>query len=280
LLRAFLDLFEASLQFRKFMPDTQHDARKSYRAVCKFPTGSGLPFGQYKIKDITAVTMRRYMDKRGEKTEKRANAEIAYLSMAFSWGVERGHAKSNPCLGVRRFKLKHRERYVTDEEYAQRYTLAGELGRPDIQAVMELAYLCRLRENEVLKMLDTRDFITSQGVMARRGKGSKTQLIEWSPRLEEAIKLARSIPRKMATPCLIVSPHTGRPLILGTFRGGWQMIKTAASEKGHTTDWHFHDLKAKGVSDFEGDKHKASGHKTIAMTEVYNRLPESVKSTR
>ena len=146
--------------------------------------------------------------------------------------------------------------------------------------MMELAYLCRLRENEILKMIDGPSIISAQGVLARRGKGSKTQLIEWSPRLERAIALARSVPRKMPTACLIVSPFTGRPLRLGTFRGAWQQLRLEAAKGGQAIDWHFHDLKAKGVTDFEGDKHKASGHKTVRMTEVYNRLPEKVESTR
>lgn len=33
----------------------------------------------------------------------------------------------------------------------------------------------------------------------------------------------------------------------------------------------FHDIKAKGVSDFTADKRKASGHKSEKMVDVYNR---------
>ena len=40
------------------------------------------------------------------------------------------------------------------------------------------------------------------------------------------------------------------------------------------------DLKAKGVSDFKGDKFKASGHKTYAMTAVYDRKRETVRPSR
>lgn len=36
-------------------------------------------------------------------------------------------------------------------------------------------------------------------------------------------------------------------------------------------DFTFHDLKAKGITDFEGDKQAFSGHKTCAQMETYNR---------
>jgi len=41
----------------------------------------------------------------------------------------------------------------------------------------------------------------------------------------------------------------------------------------------FQDLKAKGVSDFEGDKKKASGHKSESMVAVYDRKLTEVDST-
>ena len=41
----------------------------------------------------------------------------------------------------------------------------------------------------------------------------------------------------------------------------------------------FHDLKATGVSDFEGDKKKASGHKSERMVNVYDRKRIEVDAT-
>ena len=42
----------------------------------------------------------------------------------------------------------------------------------------------------------------------------------------------------------------------------------------------FHDLKAKGVSDFKGNKQDASGHKTAAQVAVYDRKKKSFKPTK
>ena len=41
----------------------------------------------------------------------------------------------------------------------------------------------------------------------------------------------------------------------------------------------FHDLKAKGATDFKGDKQAATGHRALAMVARYNR-PRTVDPTR
>ncbi|MCF3281340.1 integrase, partial [Escherichia coli] len=50
--------------------------------------------------------------------------------------------------------------------------------------------------------------------------------------------------------------------------------KAAANYLGRPLDCTFHDLKAKGISDYEGtgrDKQKFSGHKTESQVLVYDR---------
>lgn len=42
----------------------------------------------------------------------------------------------------------------------------------------------------------------------------------------------------------------------------------------------FHDLKAKGISDFAGDKQRAGGHRTAAMVAVYDRKKIEIDPTR
>jgi len=53
-----------------------------------------------------------------------------------------------------------------------------------------------------------------------------------------------------------------------------------ALEKGLKERFTFHDLKAKGVTDFDGDKQKAAGYRSVQMPDVYNRKPEKTPSTR
>ena len=43
--------------------------------------------------------------------------------------------------------------------------------------------------------------------------------------------------------------------------------------------FNFHDLKARGISNFEGDKLKASGHNDPKMLKVYDRKKIVVEAT-
>ena len=67
--------------------------------------------------DIQTKHVRQFMDLRGQEYKSRANRERTYLSNVMSWGFERGHTNINPCKGVKPFKIKSRDRYVTDKEY-------------------------------------------------------------------------------------------------------------------------------------------------------------------
>lgn len=270
-LQILLDRFVTSPQFFERAEGTRTDARKAYKAVCATPVGAGKVFGDVPAHTIDIVEIRRYTDYRGKTAKKRANAEVAYLSIAFGWAVERGLIKTNPCLGIKKFKLPPRERYVTDEEYGRMFAVS----RPEVQAVMEFAYLCRLRQNEIIKLTDAN--VKEIGLLAARGKGSKTQNIAWSERLKAAVDLAKSVPRSKKTDCLIVSSASGEPLTLTALKLAWQKSR---AKYGDGMTWTLHDLKAKGVSDFEGDKHAASGHKTEQMTAVYDRKLDTVNSTR
>ena len=55
------------------------------------------------------------------------------------------------------------------------------------------------------------------------------------------------------------------------------MAKAVAKGIGRFT---FHDLKAKGISDFEGDKQLAGGHKSPSMTAIYDRKKHTVDPTK
>lgn len=277
-LRELTRRWQASREFLKLARRTQTDATAAINIVCNTATRTRTLFGDAPVASISIVVMRRYMDKRGETSETRADRELAYLSMAFTWARERGLVDGNPCIGIRRFNPAARTRYVTDDELRQRVEIAIAKGRTDLAAAMQLAWLCRLRISEVCALREAD--ITAAGVLARRSKGSKTQVIEWSPDLEAAIAQARSVRRRVATQQLIVSSASGLPLTVRALQEAWRLAQVEAARQGHATDWHFHDLKAKGVSDAPGDKHLASGHRTQRMTAVYDRLPGKAPPTR
>lgn len=261
-----------SPQFKSKSAHTQHGYQKNFRQLSKTQTRSGDLFGQIDAERITPGVLRKYLDARTAPVA--ANRELAFLSVCYSWAVERDVLKSNPCKAVRRNTEKPRTRYVTEQEYQHVYDLAAKW--PHVQAAMELAYLCRMRLCEVLDLKQSD--ITESGIHVRRRKGSRDNITTWSPRLEAAMKLSKSLPMPPAIP---INPHlirgeSGNKITESGFQTLWQRLMTEAAEAGFER-FRFHDLKAAGVSDTEGDKQKASGHKTAAMVAVYDRKLAEVK---
>ncbi len=253
----------------EYLKSNSHAKKQSKRQIeqglerlLSTPVGK-LEFKQVKIKNITPGVIRKYLDYRGNIS---ANREIAYLSSAWAWCYERDKVRTtNPCKGVRRITEKARTRYVTDEEYQAVYSNAA----PMVKVAMELAYLCRMRISEVL---DTRvKDIEDKGLNTRRLKGSDSALTLSSPRLDEAIE--QGLKGCIRVPEMPIVNRKGSDVRYDAFHK--LFIKASRG-----FDFTFHDIKAKGVSDFDGDKKAASGHKSESMVRVYDRKRKSVKATK
>jgi len=257
----------ASAQHAQKAVKTRKEYEKNAARLSKTATKSGTLFGQLDAERITPGVVRKYIDARGDKTVA-ANREIAFLSVCFSWAVERDLLKTNPCKDVRRNSEKARTRYVTDNEYAAVYHLAD--GWMHVQCAMEFAYLCRMRLCEVLDLRQSH--ITDTGLIIRRRKGSRDNITTWTPRLRAVIIRTATLP----TPAIktgdfyLVRGQKGDRLTESGFETLWQRLMAKAVASG-IERFTFHDLKAKGVSDTEGDKQKASGHKSPQMVAVYDR---------
>jgi integrase len=271
--------YMASPQFAGLAPETKRKYTQNAQRIGSTAMKNGDLFGQVDAQQVTPGAIRRYMDARkntdGSPAPVAANREKAFLSACYSWAVERDLLRSNPCKDVKRNTEQARTRYVSPAEYQQVFDLAASY--PHVQAAMEFAYLCRMRLCEVLDMRQSD--ITTEGLHIRRRKGSRGNITLWTPRLEAAVKLSRSLPMpNKATP---INPHlirgfSGEKLTESGFQSTWQRIMRSAAEQG-IERFTFHDLKAGGISDTEGDKQQASGHKSAAMVHVYDRKLARVK---
>ncbi len=76
----------------------------------------------------------------------------------------------------------------------------------------------------------------------------------------------------------IVNDGRGRHIRTSRFHTAWQRLIGRAVAQG-IERFTFKDLKAKGVSDLEGDKKIASGHKSESMVAVYGRKLTEIEST-
>jgi integrase len=279
-LRWLLTEYNSSPQFKALAKTTQQGYRGYYDVLCRKALKNGGSFGDVPLKAINRRTIRRYLDSNPYPVT--ANRHVQYIKAAWNWGLQRYATvpDPNPCLGVDLNKEEARDRYVTDEEYTIGYSVAKSMRVPYFAPAMELAYLCRARRVEVFGL--TEDDCLPEGIHLRRTKGSRGEIVRWVPRLQAAIAACRSI-YPNAPPYrgkrFLIHDKAGKPYTKNALDSAWQRIihKAMDPEKTQPTlkeAFHFHDLKAKGITDSK--RFNAGGHRTKKMEAVYNRLPEIV----
>lgn len=263
--RYLIDQYRSSDSFRGLKSVTRADYNSTFEKL--------IPVFGHMIPDTIEPThIYHYMDLRGQQSKSRANKEKGVFSMLFKWGIARGFCTRNPCEHIKGFTIKPRTRYVTDSEYKAVYTAAS----PNIQAAMEIAYLCAARQRDVLDL--TLSDIQENGIFIEQSKTGKKQVKLWTPRLRAAVDLAKAQPSRIKTMNLIHN-KSGMAYSSTGFKAMWKRAVDRAVERFGIERFTFHDLKRKGISDFdEGDKRQFSGHMTPAMTERYNVKPEEVRT--
>ncbi|WJV61044.1 integrase [Pectobacteriaceae bacterium C52] len=252
------DLFLDSEYYKDLSPRTRADYLQHQKKLLH-------SFGKVKADSIKPEHVRKFMDLRGKKSRTQANQEKSSMSRVFRWGYERGYVKSNPCVGISKFSVKARDLYITDEAYIAIYHEAT----PPLQCAMEISYLCAARNGDI------RDLEWSQelelGLFVQQGKTGKKQIKAYTERLRLALDKARTIGGKR----YIIANSRGGKYSYNGLNDLWRKARAAASEKlGYPMKCHFHDIKAKGISDYDGssrDKQLFSGHKTEAQVITYDR---------
>lgn len=274
------DKYFASDRFLQCKPKTQKSYLENWRVLERV-------FGQMDCKAVTSVHVREFMDERGKKAKVSANREKALLSAIFGYAKEYGHAQTNPCVGVRSFSERGRqETYIEDDEYQRFLTDSDDI----VKVFMELSYLLAARGQDVRKI--TLDDLRKDGIYIVQAKTGKKQLKRWTERLRQIVDLALKVREKRLegkpfhANTLIVT-QTGEAYSESALKSLWQRNKTRVLKKWQersdasempTIAWTYHDIKAKGISDYIGDKQAFSGHKSHAMMERYNRSPDEVDS--
>lgn len=268
-----IDLYFSSPQYTKELkPQTQKDYLRysqKLRAV----------FGEMQPDHITSPGIQLYMDTRGAKYPTAANRERTLLGIVLRWGKARGLVSiEDPTAAVKPLRERQGGRYVEDSEYLAFYDWLGSKGHHSHQAAMEIAYLCAARQQDVLAL--TRADILDDGLLIFQQKTGKKQVKLWTPRLKEAVDLALAANTgAQIQSAHIIRGHTGRGFTRDGFNSVWLREQKKAFEAGALPQrFRFHDLKVKGISDFEGDKQEFSGHKTRSMMERYNRSADRVVS--
>lgn len=274
-LRWLCQQYHESAKFARLAASTRK-AYEYHRDTLLATRGKGgMLMGDAPYRLLTTGVLQKYVDLRASQGDPVAgNREIkGYLSAVFSWAVQRDLAAGNPCRAVDKNPEAARERYVEDWELAHFQAHASPAYLP---IVAELAYLLAARISEVLAL--TRADLLQEGVRVARGKGSKTNVVAWSPRLRAATEAAKALPARIST-TLLLHDADGQPLRYAAVRSAWvasmkRCAKAAEQEGLVWTGFTRHDLKRKGVTDHKTGT--VAGHKTEQMRNRY-RVREDVE---
>lgn len=274
LFKFVIEDFFNSDKFKELSPRTQKDYL-SYKPVIISA------FGGMKPNTIKVHHVRLFMDalakgkgKNGKPANATANRHKACLQKICSWALQAGKLKANPCIGASKLKEVSRDRYISDNEYQAIYDKAS----APCRVAMEISYLCMARISDVVN-LKVNDLL-EEGIYIQQGKTGVKQIKLWSDRLRKAVADAKALPCKqgMFTMFLFNKPDGSRYTVRA-IQAQYKKACEAANVKGVT----LHDLKSKGVSDFDGtlaEKSEASGHTNLNQTAKYDRKIKHVRSVK
>jgi integrase len=213
------------------------------------------------------------------------NRMVTILSTVFKKAMGRWCLEldlTNPCTVVERWPTKPRDRYVTDEEFDAVRAIAC----PQVQMAMDLALLTGQRQGDIVGL--TWKQVKTVGVPRKdwrieidQGKTGKKLAIMISPAIEAVLRRARM--HEPRWPHIhVIRNQFGVRYTPDGFRALWQRTMQAA-EKAGLKRWHFHDIRAKSISDNANldSAYLLAGHIDIKMTRrVYDRNRRRVEPLR
>jgi integrase len=295
-LRYVCQQFHESDRYKKLSSKTHEDYCYSRDVLLNIPTKLGKPLGDLTVKKFTSALVQRIVDRLADEgTPSKAAHALRYLRRVLQWGRNRGFLDVNPAQGIEA-PVERKQRRLPEHkvmnDLVDRALAFGRLARNEksgcpeyLWYVMEISYLCRLRGIETITLTDAHEL--AEGVMTNRRKGSRDNIVRWTPRLRAAwegakvyrtkvwTRNATAIPIRLDRRYIIVASHGG-PLRKSSLDTAWQrFIKSSIEDGTITAEQRFglHDLKRRGITDTTGtraDKQEASGHRDESMMDIYD----------
>jgi integrase len=230
------------------------------------------------------------------------NAYRAALRERMRYAESKGFRKagSNPVDSIPTKPVKARTRYITDSELRRIKVAAnyGEDGKRTraghtVCAFIDMAYLTGQRFGDLLRLQWSQ--IGRDGILFEPSKlEDSTQvriLIEWTPKLRALVARLKNPPAQPTTkgktkPVSITHVFTtlkGEPYTYDGMSTAW----TRARDRAGIKNAHFHDLRAKALTDKDdsqsiGEARKMGGHSTEQQTSDYvrHKKPRKTPATR
>lgn len=129
-------------------------------------------FGHIPIDKIRPRDIAGYLKHRDESSKVRANREKALFRTIFNHARAWGYTDlTNPCIGIKGFKEKPRDRYVSDDEY----TAVWGMAHPTVQDAMDFALCTGRHPADVLK-IETGHIINGHLMISQNETGKKLRI--------------------------------------------------------------------------------------------------------
>jgi hypothetical protein len=286
--------FQKSHDWQELGRHTKRDYLACHKMICEAGDGKVL-FGDIPYTKWKKSTVLNYRNFRGEESKSRANKELSYIKRVLSWAKLYEFIKDNIADGVPKLTVPPRQHYAEDTDFNFLIQVARESNYWYMPYVLELGYECRMRSIEILEMTDANE--TAEGLLINRHKGSKNNITLWNDNLRKTWDEAKAkrnaiwamrkqpIPFEPENRFIFISERTGNPINEQGLQTAKTRISNLAKKKAEQLgiryiNFTIHDTKRKGVSDTEGDKLAASGHRSLQMLNVYDVSRPKVESTR
>ena len=300
------DKFKESAKWESLGNDSHKSYNNTVRILQEIETKvHGTNLTQTDRHKWTPVLMQNVIDKIAVETPTTSHRAKQNLSALFNWGIRRGHVTSNPASVCELVTLKPKQRLPSKllVKVLTGFAIKGSQRKPhtkgsvphSIWKSIEITYLNRLRGIEARQLTD--EHILEEGLLCERVKGSKTNITLWDDRLRSVVnrciadrdaiwaKKKRPYPMRPDKRFLLVN-NSGDPLTADGWQSIWRNFLDGAIEAELMTaeQWFgLHDMKRRGTTDTEGtaeDKLEATGHKSRAMLDIYDKSIARVKTPK
>jgi integrase len=265
----------------------------------KWATGRiSAAFAEFRAGQITPPECAEFL--KAFRGKPRTHNEMrACLRELMRYAEEKGYrpAGSNPVDSIRTMPTPARDRYPTDSEI-RRVKFAACVGAdgkrtrmgPTICLLIDLAYLTGQRVGDVLDLRWTKKlatnakgevdapYIADEGIYFKPSKtagstGAKV-LIEWTPRLLNTVERIKKLGRRNVK--FVITSQEAQRYDYEAFKSAW----ARAVERSGVANLHFHDLRAKALTDTKRRAGIAAAqimgaHSTEGQTRNYVREREA-----
>lgn len=263
---------------RDYLPDLTKQVQHDYHLMIVHLRSA---FGEMSPQDVKPRHVRDFLEVKTGRIHR--NRMVMILSSVFTKAIAKyciDDDLRNPCWKIERWPTPPRDRYVTDEEFAA----VRELAPVTVQIAMDLAWLTSQRQSDIIRLKWSSVTMTGPRdrwhIEIRQGKTGKRLAIRISEALELVLNRAKEHPARSGE--TVIRRRDGRGFTSHGFRSKWQRVIRQWGKLGHER-FHFHDLRAKSISDNESldAAYGLAGHIDIAMTRrVYDRGVRFVQPLR